>query len=231
MALPAPAQVSLFDDEEARQKLAELEEELALLQGSVRKIAAEAVKLNNEKRELLELLRQLSGQLEETQLTSSRHDSRIDEINVLVTTEGNRLRDKMESGYEQVRSDLVSSDAELYARALALYERTDYVSAEKSFDELLLRFPASQYAPAAHYWLGLIQLDQTLLAGARETFSKLLVDHPGSSRVPDAIRQLEQIAILSGDLAAAEHWQRQLLQNHPTSAAADARRRELALGN
>ena len=201
------------------------------MQGSIRKIASDAVRLNSEKRELLELLRLLSGQVEETQLTSSRHDSRIDEIDVLVATESNKLRDKIDSGYDAVRKELVSTDGELYSRAIALYERGDFVSAEMNFDELLLRFPDSEYAHASTYWLGSIQLEQTLWAGAREAFTNLITIYPGSSRVPDAILQLEQIAILTGDLATAEHWQRTLLQKHPTSAAADLRRRRLALGN
>lgn len=229
-ALPASGQVSLFKDEEAREKLAEIEGKVELVQGNLRRLAAEAAELNNEKQELLRLIRQLSGLVEEANLIANRHDARIDEIGGYIETEGEELGRRIDEGFERVAGAMVSNDAKLYDRGVRSHHLLDYTAAERDLRELLLRYPASRFAHAATYRLGLVLHETGSRAEAQETLIGLLAAHPDSPRVPDALLLLSRIADEQGDGAVAEGLRRRLLESHPASAAADRLRSEAPSG-
>ncbi len=229
-ALPASGQVSLFKDEEAREKLAEIEGKVELVQGNLRRLAAEAAELNNEKQELLRLIRQLSGLVEEANLIANRHDARIDEIGGYIETEGEALGRRIDEGFDRVAGAMVSNDAKLYDRGVRSHHDLDYDAAERDLRELLLRYPASRFAHAATYRLGLLLHERGSLAESQETLTGLLASHPDSPRVPDALLLLAQMASERGDEAVADGLRRRLLDNHPASSAADRLRSEAPAG-
>ena len=228
VVLPVHGQVSLFKDDEAREKLVELEDKLGLIQANLRKMASEAAELNNQKQELLQLIRQLSGLVEEANLVSNRHDARITEIGSQVTTESEELGRKIEQHFGNVAAAMVSDDANLYDKGVRTYHSLDYDGAESIFHELLLRYPASAYAHASTFWLGQLQYDKGNFLVSQETLTGLLVSHPDSPRVPDALLLLSRIASEQGDGEAANSLRVRLLNRHPASAAADLLRREIA---
>ena len=223
---PAHAQVSLFKDEEARQKLAELEEKVELIQANLRTLASEAANLQSEKQELLTLIRQMSGLVEEANLISSKHDSRITEIDGKIEASGEELDRTIKENFGKVAAALVSDDMALYDRGILSYHTFDYDKAEGHFRELLLRYPASAYAHASTYWLGRLLYDKGNIVESQETLQGLLVSHPNSPRVPDALHLLSQIASDQGDKEYAAILRRKLLEQHPSSAAADSLRSE-----
>lgn len=228
-ACGAQAQVrTLFEDDEARAKLAELDAKIAALEGNIRTLAAETVKLNAKKRELLDMARELSGLIEENGQLASRQDARIEAIGRRIDGEGAALRQSIAEGYAELRAEIESTDGELYERALAAYGRMEYAAAENAIDELLLRYPASRYAHSALFWLGQMQRDQGYDIAAQDALLRLVAEYPESTRVPDALLALEDLARTLGDEERARHWRQRLLRQHPTSAAADQRRREAA---
>lgn len=226
--MPAHGQVSLFKDEEAREKLAEIEGKLEIVQANLRTLASEAAELNNQKQELLRLVRQLSGLVEEANMVSNRHDTRIDEIDSLITTEGEELSRTIKESFGRVSNAMVSNDAGLYDRGVRAYHKLDYEGAEKDLRELLLRYPASSYADASTFWLGRLLHDKGNSIEAQETLLGLLASHPDSARIPDALLLLTVIAIEQGDDDAAQSLRRKLLEQHPASAAADQLRSNVA---
>lgn len=220
----AGAQLSLFEDEEAREQLASMEERLERMQANLRTLANEVASLNSQKQELLRLVRELSGLVEEANLVANRHDSRIDEIQDQVSARGDQLERDIERGFDRVAALIVSDDAQLYDGGMLAYQGGDVTVAEDKLRELLLRFPGSSYAHAATYWLGRILLDRGLADEARDTLTGLLLRHPDSPRVPDALLLLSGIAEEGGDADAAKSLLQRLLDNHPTSHAADRAR-------
>ena len=228
----ASAQVldQLFEDEEARAKLSELDLKITALENNIQTLASETVKLNTTKRELLEKIRELSGLLEETNQMVEQQDTELSKIDGRIGSESTKLKEAIDKGYASLRSQLKSNDQDLYERGLTAYNKDAYQAAEKAFDELLLRYPASSYAHAALFWQGQMQRDQGYDVAAQDVLLRLVADYPDSPRLPDALLLLEQISIALGDQELAEYWQRRLLEQHPTSAAAD-RRRQLAAAN
>ena len=194
----------------------------------MQRLASEAVALNNEKRELLNAVRALSGIIEETHLLSATQNSRIEEIDDEIATRSAELSTRIERKFKEIQELIKYEDEVLYNDALQDFSERNYLAAEKNFDELLLRYPDSLYAHAALFWLASIQIEQNYHDVAKETLMQLLAKYPNSPRIPDAIILLEEIAIIENDQLAAQHWLDLLLDRYPVSPAADRRRFEIA---
>ena len=228
-ATAAVGQVSLFKDEEARQRIDELDAQLELLIGNMRQMATEAARLNTEKQELLELVRELSGLVDEANRTSANHNTRLSDLAAKVDAETQSLDKQINAQFNQLAANISSDDTELYNQAISTYYEQKLDTAASLLHKLLRQSPTSAYGDAARYWLGRMQFEQGNTLAAQETLTELVTLHPDSERAPDALLLLEVIATQRDAPIAAAHWRLILLERYPASAAADRRRREQVL--
>jgi tol-pal system protein YbgF len=126
---------------------------------------------------------------------------------------------------------LAAGENEAYDKAINLILRDKkYDEAIPQFESFLSRFPDSQYAPNAHYWLGQLLFNKQELAKAESHFISVMSGFPDSNKRPDAILKLGEIAQRNSNLSKARELFEQVISEYPDSSVrgiADTRLRSL----
>jgi tol-pal system protein YbgF len=111
-------------------------------------------------------------------------------------------------------------DDELYRSAYDLILAGDYSTAEAGFRDLIARFPDSEHAADAHFWLGEALLAQEKPREAAEIFLAASRDFPQSRKAPDTLFKLgvALVAMKLRDVGCATFSE--VLQRYPQASAA-----------
>ena len=119
---------------------------------------------------------------------------------------------------------------EIYDAAYLDVTRGSYQLAVDGFEEYLSRFPESELADNAQYWIGECYYAQRDYFKAIEEFGKVLDLYPRGDKVPAAMVKLGISYIEVHDRASAKKMLRQVVELYPhTDEAALARERLSAL--
>lgn len=111
-------------------------------------------------------------------------------------------------------------DDELYRNAYEFVLSGDYGTAEAGFRDLIARFPGSEHAADAHFWLGESLLAQQKPREAAEIFLAASRDFPEARKAPDTLFKLgvSLVAMNQRDVACATFSE--VLQRYPQASAA-----------
>lgn len=112
------------------------------------------------------------------------------------------------------------TDDELYRNAYEFVLQGDYGTAEAGFRSLIERFPQSDHASDAHFWLGEALLAQQRPREAAEIFLSASRTYPQARKAPDTLFKLgvSLAAMNQRDVACATF--REVLQRYPQVSAA-----------
>lgn len=133
------------------------------------------------------------------------------------------------SDLELTAGPAVSEPQQLYDQAFDLLQRQQLDDAEAAFTDFLARFPASDLADNAQYWIGEARLRRGEVDAALSAFRAVVEDHPQGNKVPDALFKVAHCLGEQGDRPAADEVFRELVERYPESAAAELARRRLAV--
>ncbi|MGL4404909.1 MAG: tol-pal system protein YbgF, partial [Notoacmeibacter sp.] len=111
-------------------------------------------------------------------------------------------------------------DGELFEASYNLVLAGDYGAAESALKEHVSRFPESNRASDAKYWLGESQLGQEKYTDAAENFLAISRDFPKSERAPEALLKLgvSMAALKKNDIACATFSE--VVKRYPNADAA-----------
>lgn len=111
-------------------------------------------------------------------------------------------------------------DDELYRNAYEFILSGDYDTAEAGFRDLIARFPDSEHAADAHFWLGEALLAQEKPRDAAEIFLAASRDFPQARKAPDTLFKLgvSLAAMNQRDVACATFTE--VLQRYPQASDA-----------
>ena len=113
-----------------------------------------------------------------------------------------------------------------YDSALDQFKRGDYAGAINGFNAFLKSYPRGPLASSAQYWLGNAQYARRDFRGSIATQRQLLKDYPDSGKAPDALLNIASAQADMGDSAAARRTLEQLIHDYPkTDAATRAKQR------
>ena len=116
---------------------------------------------------------------------------------------------------------LPDDDRGIYQHAYAAMQQDDPDTAVPAFQELLRRFPQSDLADNAHYWLGEIYSGLGDTTTAAKHFRRILDDYPSGNKVPDAMYKLGVLAQEAGNCRDAESWYRKVREQYPWSPVSE----------
>lgn len=221
LASPAAAQVNLFSDNEARERLAQLEAQLAELENDISVAKQENSQLTLDKQQLLDQIRGLSALVEETNVTAARQGTRIQEVDAKLSEQISAAAERINESLDEISSELSGNAADSYQEALDAYASGDSPLAEQIWLEMLVRYPDSAYEVATRIWLARLELARNAPESARDELLSLLAEFPEHQRIPDIYVLLTEIAESSGDVSDARYWEERLLDSYPASTAAD----------
>jgi tol-pal system protein YbgF len=111
-------------------------------------------------------------------------------------------------------------DAELYDNALALYKEGKFEDAIAGFKGFLKKYPKSDRADNAQFWVGesyfaLRQYEQAILA-----FNDVIKNYPKGNKVPNALLRQSLAFIEINDKTSAKLLLRKIVKDYPSSSEA-----------
>ena len=224
-ALMSPAHAGLFDDDEARKAISDLNAKLTAISSKL----DDQIENKADKTALLEQLNQidslrqeiarLRGQLEVLGNDVSESQRRQKEFYVDLD---NRLR-KLEPQkvvLDGKEAQVDQNEQKTYETALAVFQSGDYAAAANSLNTFVQIYPHSIYVPVAQYSLGIAYYAQKDYKNAVATFQAMLKAYPDSPKSPDAMLNIASCYAEQKDKVQTKKWLQNLRSVYPDSAAA-----------
>ena len=119
-------------------------------------------------------------------------------------------------------------ESKAYETALNQFKVGNYQSAVASFQGFVASNPNSTLTPSAYYWIGNSYFNLRDYKSAIASQQKLISQFPSSPKVPDALLNVASCQQGLGDVAAARKTLEELVAKHPISNAADLAKKRLA---
>ncbi|ASL27301.1 tol-pal system protein YbgF [Azotobacter chroococcum] len=114
-----------------------------------------------------------------------------------------------------------------YDAAFDLIKAKDFDKASQAFTAFLRKYPNSQYAGNAQYWLGEVNLAKGDLQGAGQAFARVSQNYPKHPKVPDSLYKLADVERRLGNTEKARSALQQVIAQYPGSSAAQLAQRDL----
>lgn len=114
-----------------------------------------------------------------------------------------------------------------YEAAFDLIKAKDFDKASQAFTAFLRKYPNSQYAGNAQYWLGEVNLAKGDLQGAGQAFARVSASYPSHAKVPDSLYKLADVEQRLGNKDKAKGILQQVIAQFPGSSAAQLAQRDL----
>ncbi|MBA6421420.1 tol-pal system protein YbgF [Pseudomonas sp. 5Ae-yellow] len=115
----------------------------------------------------------------------------------------------------------------LYDASFDFVKTRDFDKAIQAFTAFLRRYPDSQYAGNAQYWLGEVYLVQSDLDSAGKAFAQVISRYPDHRKGSDAMYKLGEVERRLGHDDKARDLFQQVVSKYPDSSAAQLAGREL----
>ena len=114
-----------------------------------------------------------------------------------------------------------------YEAAFDLVKAKDFARANQAFSAFLRKYPNSQYAGNAQYWLGEVNLIEGDLQAAGQAFAKVTQNYPQHAKVPDALFKLADVEQRLGNSDKAKRIWSEVVAKYPGTSAAQLAQRNL----
>ncbi|KXU37490.1 hypothetical protein AXE65_03145 [Ventosimonas gracilis] len=114
-----------------------------------------------------------------------------------------------------------------YDAAFDLIKTRDFDQSEQALSGFLHRYPDSQYAANAQYWLGEVYLVKGQPELARAAFAKVVKNWPKHAKVPDALYKQADATQRLAQNEQARRLLREVIEKYPNSSAAKLAQRDL----
>jgi tol-pal system protein YbgF len=214
--LATSAHAGMFSDDEARQAILDLREEVKQFQRSMLEmqnqfeaLRTETARLRGEKEELMQELRH---QKDMTQGVDER----------LKKFEPNKI---LVDGVEFIADP---AEIKAYDAALALFRKGEFNAASAAFADFIKKNPKSGYVIPSLFWLGNAQYANRDYASAIRNFSTLLSREPNHMRAPDAMLSIANCQLDLKDIKQAMKTLDTVVKTYPLTEAASAAKERLS---
>ncbi|MDR0717502.1 MAG: tol-pal system protein YbgF [Azoarcus sp.] len=218
-----PARAGLFDDDEARQQIDRLKQEL---QGRVEIVTNGQLELSSQNEELRAEIARLRGQIEVllNEVESLKNRQRDFYVDL-----DNRLRRFESTGGAPAEATAAPPAAASgdYENALFMLKEGRPAEALAELETFIGNNPDSANLPAAHFWAGTAALQTKDVAAATKHFNLVLGRWPNDPTAPDAMLGVANAQIAMGDQRNARQTLRSLIGRYPSSTAAKTAKQHL----
>lgn len=233
------AQAQLFGDDQARQAILDLRQRFDQSVAAQNRLVEENTQMRRSLLDLQQQIESLRGELarmrgQEEQLTrelgelKKLQDSQqaLDErLRQLESGEAGRSADPAGGG--GLNDGAAASEQPDYDAALAVFRAGDFKGAQTAFANFIKRYPRSNLAPSALFWLGNAQYATRDYKEAITNFRSLLTASPRHQRAPEAMLSIANCQIELKDTRAARATLESLVKTYPQSEAAQAGKERL----
>jgi tol-pal system protein YbgF len=240
----------LFDDNEARRRIATLRSEVEANQKSLNERLSGIETAVQDKRAIVELataideLRQeLARMRGQNEVLLNRADNLERRQKDLYVDLDNRLRrmeqsqsqlDQLQSQIGQIQDRLTqpertaAAEKQAYEAALNQFKLGNYGSSIAAFQNFMATYPASELVPSAQYWIGNGFYAMRDYKAAIAAQQKILSAWPENAKAPDALWNIASSQTELGDVKSARETLKSLASRYPQSPLAEQARQRLA---
>jgi tol-pal system protein YbgF len=114
-----------------------------------------------------------------------------------------------------------------YMNAFGLYSANKYGMAIDSFQSFLQKYPSTDFASNAQYWLGECYYTKSDLPNALDSFNKVVELYPNGKKVPDALLKIGYTLLAMNEPQKARTALTSLIERFPDNPVADKAREKL----
>ena len=119
------------------------------------------------------------------------------------------------------------TEDQLYAEAKQAFDRQDLEGAREKFEKLIKRYPKSENADNAQFWIGEIYYREKWYEKAILEYQKVIENYPKGNKVQAALLKQGLSFFSLGDKANARLILNELVKRYPKSPEADIARNKL----
>jgi len=110
--------------------------------------------------------------------------------------------------------------SQLFTNGKDLLNRGSTATARALFEELLTKYPQSDFSAGARYWIGESFYKEKNFAAADAAFAAMVQTHPNDELAPNALYKRGLLAMQQGNTAQAKRLLEQVVSRYPRSDAA-----------
>lgn len=179
--------------------------QLQIATDSLRSLAGQSARFQGDARESLREMRETILQVQELTGQSQR---RIQELRATIET-------------PRVDSSTTPGANQLYQIAFDQYTRNSYSAARTAFNDLLTRYPTSDVAPDALYYVAESFAAEKNTIAADSAYDAVVTRYPSAPRAPAALYKRARLRVASKQTADARTLIQELRRKYPKSDEAD----------
>jgi tol-pal system protein YbgF len=235
---------------ESRKKSAALKNDLRSREGEEQALRHQAATLRQQIAALNEELRNLTGRIEELEFsiarqkqkeaeTTGNRQSRLDQMADSARKNDERLgrieqylnfeTSKPAAAPENSKAKIVPvtkvpkelSEDEIYRQAKQAFDQGNSEAARKKFKELIERYPKSERADNAQFWIGEIYYREKWFEKAILEYQKVIENYPKGNKVPASLLKQGFAFFNLGDKANSRLILQELIKKYPKTNEAN----------
>lgn len=238
--LAAQAHAGLFDDDVARKKIDEQQQEIQKLKADLDDVEARLKKLEGS-----QAMIDLASRIQSQNADIAALRGKIEELNYGLDASQKRQKDfylDLDTRLRRIEPTVAAEPApasspaavmppaggenSAYEADFNLFKIGNYTGAIAGFTDFLKKYPSSALAPSAQYWIGNAYFAMRDFKNAIAAQRALMVNYPESQKVPDALINIASSQQELGKMGDAKKTLESVVSKYPSSdAAAKAKRR------
>ena len=228
------AQAGLFEDDEARKAILDLRQRTEQSNAAIKALGDENAQLRRALLDLQGQIESLKSELSQNRGSQERLARDLSELQLrqkdLVGAMDERIRrfEPVKSAVDGLEFLAEPQEKRDYEVAMDIFRKGDFVSAQTSLNQFLLRYPGSGYVPSALFWLANAQYANKDYKESLANFQQMLKVSPAHPRASEAMLAISNVQIELKDLKAARKTMEDLIKAYPASETAATARDRLA---
>ena len=199
-----------------RQQVAALNQEIRALNGRIEEIE---FSLNRQTRKTAETTGSKQQRLDQVAESAQRNDRRISRIEQYLNFETSKPAAQAEKTAAKIipvtQGTQALSEDEIYRQAKQAFDQGDSDSARQKFKELIERYPKSERADNAQFWIGEIYYREKWYEKAILEYQKVIENYPEGNKVPASLLKQGFAFLNLGDKANSRLILQELIKKHP----------------
>ncbi len=222
----ASAHAGLFDDNEARRAILDLQARLESLESQLSAAPRALLEQSNRLEQLQQQIAELRGQIE---TLSHQFGTMQQEIKDAYAGLDQRLKslEPHQRTVDGIQGTVQPGETETFDTALQHFRSGDFKRAGALFKSFIAQYPNSPYQPTAQYWLGNTLYAQRGYKNAIAILERVVKQYPTHPRAPEALLVIAQSQFEQGQKVAARKTLQQIIDRYADTEAAQSARRQL----
>ena len=199
-----------------RQQVAALNEDIRILRGRIEELE---FSINQQKQKEAEAMGGKDAQLDQMAESARINDERLDRIEQYLNFESSKSTAPPASSAPKIvpvaKAPKEVSEDEIYRQAKQAFDQGDSDAARVKFKELIERYPKSERADNAQFWIGEIYYREKWYEKAILEYQKVIENYPQGNKVPASLLKQGFAFLNLNDKANSRLILQELIKKYP----------------